>query len=329
MAFRFYSGPDYLALPREPQPWVIKKLVPVGGLTNVYGKPKSCKSFAALGMALAVANNEPDWQGFEVRLHGKVAYLQVDTPREEWAGRLVKLRDNGFDLRNIFTADMNIVPYPFDIKHDSIAKELHGALADFKPILMVIDTLRESFSGNENDSDIMRTVISNFVASCRFSDSDHLRRAAIILVSHARKDGVLQQSGVIDDDIMEGNRGSNYVPGRMDTIIKMTPQTEKHPGTFSYKGRGTRFATLKFEQDGFGNEDDPKSTGLVYLAGSKEKFEWQKQARTILADPNIPFDQKSSIRKVAELIDPERFETVRKEIGVVFKQSEAGSAAVY
>ena len=31
---------DYLKLDREPQPWVIHSLIPVGGLINIFGKPK-------------------------------------------------------------------------------------------------------------------------------------------------------------------------------------------------------------------------------------------------------------------------------------------------
>jgi RecA-family ATPase len=112
---KFYRGPDYVKLPRAPHKFIIQDLVPTGGLVNIYGKPKSHKSFAALGMAQAVAQGLPDWNGYPVHIHGPVAYLQVDTPREEWADRFDVAIALGQDTSNIWIADMLTVPYPLNI----------------------------------------------------------------------------------------------------------------------------------------------------------------------------------------------------------------------
>jgi hypothetical protein len=299
----FYSGPDYLALPRDPQKWIIKGLIQVGGLTNVYGKPKTGKSFLTMGMGLAIANGEPEWNGFEVMKHGPVAYLQIDTPREEWADRMGKLTAAGYDITNLHTADMNSVPYPFDVLGEGHFRKLQSAMERLRPVMVVIDTLRESFSGDENDSNTMRNVIANLVAACRPS--------AIVLLSHARKDGVMHTVG--GEDMMDDNRGSSYVPGRMDTIIRMSPKQ------FSYKGRASGLHSVRVEQD--------ETLGLIYLHGQKEKHDWQQAARAMLAaEPAIA--QREAARRIAAAQGGSA-ETIRKAIAVVFKQHEAAACRVH
>lgn len=271
MSLAFYKGPDYLALPREEQPWIINPLLPVGGLVNIYGKPKSGKSYAAFGMALAIANGEHSWNGFPVLKHGPVAYFQVDTPRSFWAGRLVDAKKAGYNLDNIWFADMQTVPYPYNIIDPKHFAPLKEALARIKPVLVVIDTLRESFAGSENDSDTMRNVITNFVAA-----SPH---SAIEFVSHSRK----EQSGphAAAADLMDDARGTSYVPGRMDVIIRMTPpKRDRHgnliaPGTFTYKGRATGQKMLEVEQD--------PTTNLIILAKQQHRSEWVTKARQLKA----------------------------------------------
>ena len=201
----FVNAAAYLDLPREPQPWVVDKLIPVGGLVNVFGKPKSGKSFFMLGMLEAIANHAPDWQGFTIHKHGPVAYLQIDTPREEWAARVLRMSWSSPEAaKRLFIADMWQVPnFPFDILNPMKVEDhwVRDNLARIKPIMVVIDTIREIHSGDENDSTVMRNVIATLVGACR--------PAAIVLVSHSRKDSLLTSSG--NDDLMDQQRGSSYV----------------------------------------------------------------------------------------------------------------------
>jgi len=228
---------DYLALPREPQPWVVDKLIPVGGLVNVFGKPKSGKSFLMLGVMEAIANGDDAWQGFAIKKPGPVAYLQVDTPREEWAARMLRLQLSSLEgNNNIYISDMWMVPeFPFNILNPAGTELgwLKDNLARIQPVMVVVDTLREIHSGDENDSTTMRNVIANLVAACR--------PAAIVLVSHSRKDTIMTSAG--DDDLMDQQRGSSYVSGRMDVIIKVTTKR------LTFKGRATGQMQYPIHQD--------------------------------------------------------------------------------
>lgn len=252
MPAMFLTARDYLKLPREPQPWVVDKLIPVGGLVNVFGKPKTGKSFVMLGIAEAMANDEPDWEGFAIKKNGPVAYLQVDTPREEWAGRVQRMKQIAANAPDkLWIADMWMVPeFPFNILNPqgTELRWLKDNLAKIKPVLVVIDTLREVHSGDEDSSTTMRNVIANIVAACR--------PAAIVLVSHSRKDSVMTSVG--DDDLMDQQRGSSYVSGRMDVIAKVTPKR------LIFKGRATGQLQYPISQDerGFIHVERKDTTGF-------------------------------------------------------------------
>lgn len=240
----FVPSALYRTLPKSPNKWVIDKLVPVGGLVNVFGKPKTGKSFLALGMAQAIVNGDLDWEGYRIDTHGSVAYLQIDTPREEWSDRIGRLTLNPAEGRELWIADMWQVPqFPFDIldPQQTGVKWLRDQMASIQPVLTIIDTLREAHGADENDSTAMRNVLTNLVAACRPS--------AIMLLSHARKDTILTSNG--DDDLMDQNRGSSYIPGRMDVIIKLTQKR------MTFKGRATGQLTEAIIQD--------PATGLIQI----------------------------------------------------------------
>lgn len=309
----FLPGPAYRAAPRDPQPWVIRSLVPVGGLVNIYGKPKSFKSYLALGMAFAVANGADEWNGFEVLKQGRVAYLQIDTPRSNWAGRIDKLAAAGFDDSNILFADLNTVPYPYNVLEEKHYLGLKQALAEWQPVMVIIDTLRESFSGDENDSNTMRNVITNIVAATRPS--------SVILLSHQRKDGVMQRMNG-GEDLMDDNRGSSYIPGRMDVIIKMTGKR------MIYQGRSTPKGVTEVEF---------VEPGVIRLANQEKRFEAGSEVRQMIQqlhalidapDPKLLWRGKLSMRAVSKRLAEQRpewgkdEETIRKwpEFLEAFKQ---------
>lgn len=249
----FINGPSYLFLPRDPTKWVIKHLIPVSGLTNVFGKPKAGKSFASLGMAIAISSGQPDWNGFAIEKHGPVAYLQIDTPRGEWADRISVISNAGHDLSNVHFCDMLMTPgYPFNILAEDQHTWLKNGLAELQPVVVFIDTIREAHGTDENDSTAMRNVVTQLVAAAR--------PAAVVLISHSRKDTMFTATG--GDDLMNDARGSSYISGRMDTVIKFTTN-DKHATGMIYRGRSVGQGRLAVTQD---------ETGLVVLDGAAETY---------------------------------------------------------
>jgi RecA-family ATPase len=253
----------YLQLPKAPHPWVVEKLIPMSGLVNCFGKPKTGKSFFALGLAQAIVNGDADWQGYPIQQHGPVAYLQIDTPREEWHSRLGKLNFQPQGARTLWMADMWQVPeFPFNILNPqrTEVRWLKESLAAINPVLTIIDTLREVHGGDENDSTTMRNVLAELVGACRPS--------AILLLSHARKDSILTTTG--EDDLMDQGRGSSYVAGRMDVVIKLTPKR------MVFKGRATGQTVETIAQD--------PNTGLIVVEPGPNDRAVNDELRSVLAD---------------------------------------------
>lgn len=228
------SGKEYLALPRDPNTWLIEPLLPAGGIGIVYGDPKIGKSFAVLQLALALLDGV-DWMGFPLR-KARTVYIQLDTPRSLWAERLEKLLLAGFaGIDDLLLADRETLnTWPFDILRPDHQDLLKTYLSPLKPDLVIIDTLRESHSAEENDSTAMKEVISSLVAATH--------PAALLLIHHSKKPQP-DREGTITPDLINDLRGG-YVAGAMDAILKFSKRG------LHYVGRATEQGSVQAERDG-------------------------------------------------------------------------------
>lgn len=210
-------GQDYLTLTATESPYIVSQLLPVSGMLNIYAPPKVGKSLGALQIAAAIAGGEPTIWGYPIHQHGPALYVQLDNPQATWQAKVRDASRLGYDVSRVMFTDkqMKQIPYPFSILAE---RELLGrgwawlksCVRDFGPFtLVVLDTLRETFEGNENDSRVMKALIDGV--------QDAIAPAALILVSHAKK-----PNETIPDTLLSGNRGSSAVAGRMDCILRMS-----------------------------------------------------------------------------------------------------------
>jgi RecA-family ATPase len=243
-----YSGDEYMALPRPVHPWLIEGILPTSAMLTIYGKPKASKSMVGLQLASAVANPAVDEVlGHSVLDHGLVYYIQLDTPRSIWAERFCTLKTAGWCFSRVYVTDPDSesLPFPFDMSingSDWITQKLHE-LPEF-PKLVVLDTVREAHSGDENDSGQMKRL----VALCQHI----VRPAALMLIAHARK-----SNGDREDDLMDGARGSSYVAGRADVVMRIDHVSE-HKRRMLYGGRKTDEASFLL--------DKARDTGILSIA---------------------------------------------------------------
>lgn len=205
------TGSEYLSLPRSPETWIIEGLLPTGGSMLLYGDPKVGKSYAALQLACCVTSGV-EWLGFGVPKPMKVVYVQLDTPRSLWADRVQTLAESGYPVEGIHFADRETLEtHPFNILDPEHFIKLQNALLAIGPGIVIFDTLREAHRGDENDSTDMQDVVAHFDAA--------VKPAALILISHARKASTDPNA---QRDQMNDNRGSNYIVGRMDSIVRFS-----------------------------------------------------------------------------------------------------------
>ena len=259
------SGSTYLSLPRAPETWLIKDLLPVGGSMLIFGDAKAGKSYLGLQLALALSGARPDFLSFQTIRTGRVAYIQLDTPRSLWADRISRLTEAGepFPSAPIWFGDRETLgTWPFDITDPSHRSILRKGLWEepvreevdretgevlgtpVAPTAVILDTIREAHSLDENDSTDMRNVIAAVEAT--------VRPAALIIIAHARK-----PSGDAPPDLMADNRGSNFVVGRMDAILRLTKKTIYYTGRAIEEGsfRIRRTDSGLWVADEAGNED--------------------------------------------------------------------------
>jgi RecA-family ATPase len=216
MSNKILTGTDYLNLPSSPETYLVDPLLPSGGACLLYGDPKVGKSYAALQLAEAITNGD-HWLGFPTR-KGRVVYVQLDTPRNVWQSRVKDLRGSGQLIELPYFADReSLEAWPFDILRPDHLIILRDELQVLSPDLVIIDTLRESHSADENNSTEMQKAIAALVAATQ--------PAALCLISHARKPAQDQ-----DLSLMGDNRGSSYVVGRMDAIVRFTPKSARVSG---------------------------------------------------------------------------------------------------
>jgi RecA-family ATPase len=263
---KIVTGSAFLSLPSSPETWLIEPLLPSSGAMLLYGDPKVGKSFAALQLAHAVATGE-SWLGFPCR-KARVCYAQLDTPRNVWQKRITTLASVGAinDLDNLWFTDRELMEtWPFDILNPAHLIMFREELQALKPDMVIMDTLRESHSADENDSTEMQEAIAALVAATQ--------PAALILISHSRKPS--QDEGY---SLMNDNRGSSYVVGRMDAIVRFTPKSAR------VSGRTIEEHSLDLERQDSGFWDVSASEADHLIHG-------------LLLDPSAP-----SIRQKAKIL---------------------------
>lgn len=251
------SWRDYLALPREAETWLISNLLPAGGAMVLYGDSKTGKSYAALQLALALSDEATGtWLGFPISQKGQVVYIQLDTPRSLWAARIDKLNIPDEKSARVQLCDRGTLDcWPFDILNPNHYRLLTQLVADVSPTAVIIDTIREAHSADEDSSTTMRNVISSLCAATQ--------PAALILVAHSRKPNY--QHG---PDLLHDQRGSGYVVGRMDAIVRFTKKT------LHYTGREIEEGTIRIERLDNGFWMPSRSEQDAHIA-------------TILSDPTL------------------------------------------
>lgn len=162
---------DFSARPIRPREWIVKDGIPKGEPTLLYGPGSAGKSLLILQLAIACATGTP-WLG---RLVPKcrVLFFTCEDDTDEINRRAAKVLESlnltwdhcgdrlaVIPMRETDTATVLAV----ESKDGTLVgtptlEALRGAVGDFKPDIVIIDTLADAFAGNEND----RTHAKEFV----------------------------------------------------------------------------------------------------------------------------------------------------------------------
>ncbi len=204
-----YTFAKMLEIETDALNWLIPELLPVGETIILSACPKAGKTLLATDAAFAVATGESEFLGQKVK-QGKVLLIEVDESVSSTRAKLLK--------RGFREGDNIMILSSWDI---SQLNELEAILEDYRPDLVVVDSLRRIHHGcsiSENSAEFADSIYTLKELFNRY-------KASGILIHHSSK----------DKEAMGVNklRGSSAIAGavwgtwQLDHIPVSDPNTKK------------------------------------------------------------------------------------------------------
>jgi len=175
--------------PTEPERrWLIEGLWCDGAVGIIGGEPKSCKSFLALGMAVALTSGRPCLGRFAVPRTGRVLLYAAEDALHVVRERLDGICAwYGIELEAL---DLWVITAPsLRLDHDHDCEQLFETVKSLAPALLVLDPFVRLHRVDENQS----AAVAPLLASLRTLQ----RRlgCAVTVVHHARKGAHRSRAG--------------------------------------------------------------------------------------------------------------------------------------
>jgi|GEM_PF-699628 len=167
------SFDDLLESESEALEWTVQELLPVGETVLFVALPKVGKSKAAVDLAFCIATGESRFLGREVK-QGKVLLICPDASKQSLKHEMLKRGFRSSDSKNI-----RIIPR-WSIDQMSV---LEKELEDFRPDLVIIDSLKKITAGkeiSENSAEFADNIIA-------MNDTFGRYRASGVLIHHSNK----------------------------------------------------------------------------------------------------------------------------------------------
>lgn len=132
--------------------WLIKHVVPADSIGMLYGGSGTFKSFIALDAALHIAHGLP-WMGRRTK-HGQVLYIAAEGGAGLWARIVAWHRARRLQWSAI-EDHFKIIPVAVNLTADAWRVVEAAQSQAFAPILVVVDTLSQTYAGEENSANEM------------------------------------------------------------------------------------------------------------------------------------------------------------------------------
>jgi len=183
--------------------WIVKDLVPLGGITAFTGESNSFKSFLTLALAASVAEQR-DYLDHFPTTKGKVLIVDEENNRGTIRKRFEDMRiepseDILFVSQGGFRADTK-----------ASIEALKAVIAEHKPVLIILDSLIDIHTKNENDAPEMNSIFLAIKHELLTPES------SVIVIHHHRKPQVGQASRP-----GQNMRGSSGIYAALDSHISI------------------------------------------------------------------------------------------------------------
>jgi hypothetical protein len=177
--------------------WLVKHVIPAESIGMMYGGSGTFKSFIALDAALHIAHGLP-WMGRKTR-RGGVIYVAAEGGAGLWARidawhrvRRLKVAD----------ADLQVVPAAVNLTEDAWRVVEAAQIRGLSPALVVVDTLSQTYAGEENSANEMAAYFRELGNRFRA-----LWQCAVLLLHHTGHQAT------------ERPRGSSAIRANLDFML--------------------------------------------------------------------------------------------------------------
>ena len=155
--------------------WVCKHVIPAASVGMLFGGSGTFKSFIALDMALHVAHGMP-WMG-RLTQQAEVLYIAAEGGAGLW-GR-IKAWHQARQLPVADDGPLCVLPLAVDLTADAWRVVETAQAIGIAPKLVVVDTLSQTYTGEENSANEMAAYLRE--VGLRFRE---LWQCAVVLVHH-------------------------------------------------------------------------------------------------------------------------------------------------
>lgn len=218
--------------------WCIKHVVPSESMGVIFGGSGTFKSFIALDMALHVAHGLP-WLGRRTE-EGPVLYIAAEGGAGLWRRIEAWHRARRIKWQQ---APVFVVPIAVDLAQDALRVVEAAKAAGVTPSLVIVDTLSQTFSGEENSANEVAAYLRELGLMFRAT-----WQAAVCVVHHSGHQAT------------ERPRGSSAIRANVDWMMGVFRDQDAMLATVEcHKQKdGERFADVSFSLNEFelGQDED-------------------------------------------------------------------------
>lgn len=303
-----------------PPSWLIDGILTEHGLSMIWGRSGSLKSFIALDMALCVSTGS-EWHGRAVK-SGNVVYLAAEGSHG-LAGRAVGWRKSrGRDLPE---PNFQLIPHGLTLVKPEDLDALINAISNQRPALVVVDTVSRTFgAGNPNQPSDMNVFVT---AADRLKDETG---AHVLFVHHGGKDtdkNELGNEGLRNaaDTVIHVRRSNETVElineapkGKQKDAEEFKP-IKLRPVKIAYDHNGTEKTTLILNSEESPEPETPVQRDETRRLGGTERAIMKALAEAGEALGLIRLQAMTQANKgtlhtaLARLIEKELIEKVRSD----------------
>lgn len=154
--------------------WLVKHAVPDESIGILFGGSGTFKSFVSIDLALHVAHGLP-WLGKKTK-QGPVLVIAAEGGAGLWRRIVAWHREHRLKWTD---APLYVVPVALDLGHEASRVIEAAKLAQVTPVLVIVDTLSQTFAGEENSAPEMSAYLRELGTWFRAS-----WQAAVVVVHH-------------------------------------------------------------------------------------------------------------------------------------------------